>query len=310
MLRKGSDFTEESVERVGEKNRLMKAVQSSSHISLVPSLSSSSHVFASLELVNVFMRVGFGSTIKLVSFDESQVVTFNGKFVCGFRNGDCGTGSQSDNKVDSPHMFVIHGIEVLKGNKKITKVVDVENWRIDNSRVLRWIVSLIEWNSSVLSTKSSIQSAFRLRGSKKAKTFETTPGFVQGGLNLNGESNGSGEEVQQVRPIGRGRAKKKTSSSSCSQASSATRRGDVNDAMRSKKKTVMVSSDPLALIAEKTKVSKSNEKVVISSDLEGSEADDFSELKKIAAFLPTRNKSLLRTITRKLKRKMMRISET
>ncbi|GKB31761.1 hypothetical protein Tco_0871162 [Tanacetum coccineum] len=31
---------------------------------------------------------------------------------------------------------------------------------IDNSRVLRWIVSLIVWNSSVLSTKSLIQSAF------------------------------------------------------------------------------------------------------------------------------------------------------
>nr|GEZ40982.1 hypothetical protein [Tanacetum cinerariifolium] len=36
--------------------------------------------------------------------------------------------------------------------------------------------------------------------------------------------------------------------------------GDVNDAMGSKKKTVVVTSDPLALIAEKTKVSKSKEK--------------------------------------------------
>nr|GEV37558.1 hypothetical protein [Tanacetum cinerariifolium] len=61
--------------------------------------------------------------------------------------------------------------------------------------------------------------------------------------------------------------------------------GDVNDAMGSKKKTGVVTSDPLALIAEKTKVSKSNEKVVISSDSEGSEADDFSELKKIIALL-------------------------
>nr|GFD03928.1 hypothetical protein [Tanacetum cinerariifolium] len=39
-------------------------------------------------------------------------------------------------------------------------------------------------------------------------------------------------------------------------------------------------SDPLALIAEKTKVSKSKEKVVVSSDSEGSEADDFSLLAK------------------------------
>nr|GFA41347.1 ribonuclease H-like domain-containing protein [Tanacetum cinerariifolium] len=60
--------------------------------------------------------------------------------------------------------------------------------------------------------------------------------------------------------------------------------GDVNDAMGSKKKTVVVTSDPLALITEKTKVSKSKEKVV-SLDSEGSEADDFSELKKITALL-------------------------
>nr|GEX21670.1 hypothetical protein [Tanacetum cinerariifolium] len=61
--------------------------------------------------------------------------------------------------------------------------------------------------------------------------------------------------------------------------------GDVNDVMRSKKKTVVVTSDPLALIAEKTKVSKSKEKVVVSLNSEGSEADDFSELKKITALL-------------------------
>nr|GFC19692.1 hypothetical protein [Tanacetum cinerariifolium] len=43
--------------------------------------------------------------------------------------------------------------------------------------------------------------------------------------------------------------------------------------------------DPLALIAEKTNVSKSKEKVVVSSNSEGSEANDFSELKKITALL-------------------------
>nr|GEX42190.1 hypothetical protein [Tanacetum cinerariifolium] len=59
----------------------------------------------------------------------------------------------------------------------------------------------------------------------------------------------------------------------------------VNDAMGSKKENVVVTSDPLALIAEKTKVSKTKEKVVVSSDSEGSEADDFSELKKITALL-------------------------
>nr|GEX78933.1 hypothetical protein [Tanacetum cinerariifolium] len=41
----------------------------------------------------------------------------------------------------------------------------------------------------------------------------------------------------------------------------------------SKKKTVVVTSDPLALIAEKTKVSKSKEKVVVSSDSKGTVAE-------------------------------------
>nr|GEY29560.1 Gag-Pol polyprotein [Tanacetum cinerariifolium] len=61
--------------------------------------------------------------------------------------------------------------------------------------------------------------------------------------------------------------------------------GDVNDAMGSKKKTIVVTSDLLDLIAEKTNVSRSKEKVVVSSDSEGSEADDFSELTKITALL-------------------------
>nr|GFA67985.1 hypothetical protein [Tanacetum cinerariifolium] len=39
--------------------------------------------------------------------------------------------------------------------------------------------------------------------------------------------------------------------------------GDVNDAMGSKKKTIVVTSDPLALIAEKTNVSRSKKKVVV-----------------------------------------------
>nr|GFB40155.1 hypothetical protein [Tanacetum cinerariifolium] len=61
--------------------------------------------------------------------------------------------------------------------------------------------------------------------------------------------------------------------------------GDVNDTMGSKKKTAVVTSDPLALIAEKTNVSRNKEKVVVSLDSEGSEADDFSELKKITTLL-------------------------
>nr|GFB13993.1 hypothetical protein [Tanacetum cinerariifolium] len=61
--------------------------------------------------------------------------------------------------------------------------------------------------------------------------------------------------------------------------------GDFNDAMGLKKKTVVFTSDPLALIAEKIKVSKRKEKVVASSDSKGSDADDFSELKKITDLL-------------------------
>ncbi|GJV75981.1 DNA-directed DNA polymerase [Tanacetum coccineum] len=69
--------------------------------------------------MNVFMRISFGSTIKLVSFHESQVVTFYGKFVCGFTNSDCGTESQSDNTVGNPHGFIMHGIEIFDGNEEV-----------------------------------------------------------------------------------------------------------------------------------------------------------------------------------------------
>nr|GEU29246.1 hypothetical protein [Tanacetum cinerariifolium] len=60
---------------------------------------------------------------------------------------------------------------------------------------------------------------------------------------------------------------------------------DVNDALGYKKKAVVVTLDPLALVAEKTNVRKQKEKVVVSSDSKGSGADDFSELKKITTLL-------------------------
>nr|GFB41957.1 hypothetical protein [Tanacetum cinerariifolium] len=50
------------------------------------------------------------------------------------------------------------------------------------------------------------------------------------------------------------------------------------------KKTIVVTSDPLPLIAEKTKVSKKRESCCFS-DSERSDADDFSESKKITALL-------------------------
>ncbi|GJZ49201.1 putative reverse transcriptase domain-containing protein [Tanacetum coccineum] len=70
----------------------MKAVQSSSHVSIVPSLSSSSHVFAS----PVSDR---GNIIRRKTSFSGQVVTFNSEFIYGFKNSDCGTGSQNDNMV-------------------------------------------------------------------------------------------------------------------------------------------------------------------------------------------------------------------
>nr|GEW25102.1 retrovirus-related Pol polyprotein from transposon TNT 1-94 [Tanacetum cinerariifolium] len=54
--------------------------------------------------------------------------------------------------------------------------------------------------------------------------------------------------------------------------------GDVNDALGYKKKVVVITSYPLALVAEKTNVSKRKDKVVVSSYSEGS--DDKKEDKK------------------------------
>nr|GEX44008.1 hypothetical protein [Tanacetum cinerariifolium] len=61
--------------------------------------------------------------------------------------------------------------------------------------------------------------------------------------------------------------------------------GDVNDALGYKKKAIVVTSDPLALVAEKTKVSKRKEKVEVQSESEESDDEDISDLKKITALL-------------------------
>ncbi|GJU78276.1 RNA-directed DNA polymerase, eukaryota [Tanacetum coccineum] len=61
--------------------------------------------------------------------------------------------------------------------------------------------------------------------------------------------------------------------------------GDANEAMGYKKKAFVVTSDPLALVAEKTKVSKSREKDAVQSESEGSDDEDINDLKKISALL-------------------------
>nr|GEZ70051.1 hypothetical protein [Tanacetum cinerariifolium] len=59
----------------------------------------------------------------------------------------------------------------------------------------------------------------------------------------------------------------------------------VNDTLGYKKKPVVVTSDPLALVAEKTKVSKRKEKVEVQIEYEGSDNEDISDLKKITVLL-------------------------
>ncbi|GJZ79010.1 hypothetical protein Tco_0643847, partial [Tanacetum coccineum] len=60
---------------------------------------------------------------------------------------------------------------------------------------------------------------------------------------------------------------------------------DVNDAVGFKKKEVVVTSDLLALVAEKTKVRKSKEKVVVNSDSDESDDEDIKDMKKITSLL-------------------------
>nr|GEY27056.1 integrase, catalytic region, zinc finger, CCHC-type, peptidase aspartic, catalytic [Tanacetum cinerariifolium] len=61
--------------------------------------------------------------------------------------------------------------------------------------------------------------------------------------------------------------------------------GDVNDALGYKKKAVVVASYPLALVAEKTKVSKRKEKVEVQTESKGSDDEDINYLKKITTLL-------------------------
>nr|GEV78036.1 hypothetical protein [Tanacetum cinerariifolium] len=61
--------------------------------------------------------------------------------------------------------------------------------------------------------------------------------------------------------------------------------GDMNDALGYKKKVIVVTSDPLALVAEETKVSKRREKVKVQSESGESDDEDISDLKKITVLL-------------------------
>nr|GEX07955.1 hypothetical protein [Tanacetum cinerariifolium] len=52
-----------------------------------------------------------------------------------------------------------------------------------------------------------------------------------------------------------------------------------------KKKVIVVTSDPLALVAEKIKVSNRKENVKVQTGSERSDDEDISDLKKIIALL-------------------------
>nr|GEY94313.1 hypothetical protein [Tanacetum cinerariifolium] len=83
--------------------------------------------------------------------------------------------------------------------------------------------------------------------------------------------------------------------------------GYVNDALGYKKKAVVVHSDPLALDAEKTNVSKRKEKVVVSLDSKGSGSDDFSKLKKIIALVCQTDDKIVENKADEKKRDMSKV---
>ncbi|GJV31058.1 retrovirus-related pol polyprotein from transposon TNT 1-94 [Tanacetum coccineum] len=145
----------------------MKVVRSSSQVSIVPSLSSSSHVFASSvsDRGNIIRRTA--SFLVSLYLNISQIL----------RNSNSDLAEPelvSTNMFPAPHGFIIHWIEIFENHEKVTEVVDVENWRIDNSRVLRWVVSLIERNSPVSSTKSSIQNEARKKTPERDRNSKTS----------------------------------------------------------------------------------------------------------------------------------------
>ncbi|GJW80791.1 hypothetical protein Tco_0144766 [Tanacetum coccineum] len=117
LLRESSDFSEESgsKEMVGTANESGFEVIHVLHSFYVVFFQPCFASLNSEEFVNVFMRIGFGSTIELVSLTRVKWL-LDSKFVCGFGNSDCGTRCRSDNMVSSPHGFIIHWKKIFKSN--------------------------------------------------------------------------------------------------------------------------------------------------------------------------------------------------
>ncbi|GJW47683.1 hypothetical protein Tco_0079329 [Tanacetum coccineum] len=92
LVERRPDFSRSQTKRDGKEsaNENSFEVHPSFNSSFVECVQNMFLLSNSKEFMNVFMRIGFGSTIKLVSFDEGQMVTF-----AVYRNGGAEPGSWS-----------------------------------------------------------------------------------------------------------------------------------------------------------------------------------------------------------------------
>ena len=93
------------------------------------SISVSKHFTNSKELMNVFMRVGFGSTIELVAFDKGQMISFNGKFIGSLGQSYCRTRSRSNVLLIGLHWFIVGFIHWIVKFDEVYKKIDKERDR-------------------------------------------------------------------------------------------------------------------------------------------------------------------------------------
>ncbi|GJQ96290.1 hypothetical protein Tco_0007429 [Tanacetum coccineum] len=59
------------------------------------------------KFVDVFVRINFGATIKLVTFDKGQMISFYCKFIGSFGNCDCWTMNRGNDAVGRPYGFIV-----------------------------------------------------------------------------------------------------------------------------------------------------------------------------------------------------------
>ncbi|GKF92673.1 hypothetical protein Tco_0279392 [Tanacetum coccineum] len=120
MLRKGSNFSKESIEKSWEKESAYKG-----SVKFIPLDSS----FVE------FIQPGFASPLVLILPSNWFPLT-RVKWLPLMANS-----------------FAVSGMDI----KKVTEIVDVKNWSVNNFWLRRWFASLFKWNSPDSLTKSSIQ---------------------------------------------------------------------------------------------------------------------------------------------------------